>query len=1339
MSVLDLINTSKVAWGLGTVTMQLGARYVVGDLTEMQNKVLGTMVAKRIVLCGMIFIATRDIVIAIILTAAIHAVLTWLFNEKSGLCVVPMSARPSRLESTAVSMVTPEQYAGAVLTLQRYRDQNGLPTLVSGAAVEAVRELARRRYGLDELGLNELGLNDLDAFVTVFRKYGGVHAPLPVEMGYALLEAATGSRGAPWVAMQDAIIGCALCLGTSDMYKADGMLFGTDIVSFAIEHGDRGLINRLGKRYLNSLLSDWLKTDLEKLHEVASLIDASRINFPMMGRVLGMSIANDVGGASPSPSTSEAIKMVDAVAALFRPHNKPLPLLEVVVRSVRKKLDPWDVPRRTAIVDDQEDDQEDDPDDQDDQDDSVVDITAVVAHLMAQPDVDTTRMRDVLHALTAWGYKGTGEDMDAHAQRLIAQRYAFIGFLKFANQVAKMTDAEIVEAYAKHLFIIDEAHNLRSQKESGSKPAYRALQRVLRLCHGTKILLLTATPMFNDAREIVDLVNLLLINDNRPLLKRSAIFSDEGTLLDGETFARACVGYVSHVSGRNPLRFPIIFDPTVDKDPALVQAHRLPTLDVSGESIPGAMRIKATCIVGSVMSAGQYKQYIESGAGDLPPAYIDDFQEDDEPGKDAVEDVEGIPPSFRPGFEVSNLSFPLVPGHRIKGSSSMFWSCFHRLPGKEFAVEYMPGSPAAAHGGFLAARNLGRWSCKFKTILDRILTSTGITFVYSRFLWAGLVPFAIALEHAGFRRHGQRGILADKHKETDDSQGSYIILTSDTRLCSRSTFARDLATAVSRVNASGSVVRVILACGVATEGIDFKCVRSVHLVDPWYHNNKVNQIIGRASRNCSHGELPVPARNVTVYMHASLPPAHIQRARETVDLHAYRISEFKQSKISIVEGLLKAISVDCELNRHAQQRESLLKTTVDLVTAQGSGVKRYRVSQKLDATSGTCIVDAGTKEYGTDSSTYDPWFHADDSIKLHLRAIVHSFKASHRYIMNAAELQDAVQARTGARFKKHIFLYALQHGIETSTLLYRGGVYLLKPAGSTAIDDLASCPMIVPVQSVADAKSNHRSSIIREKVKIIPKEIGSNIREVILAKLQNKLEGSCTRHGYVRPGSVKIHELSPGRIEGSSLNGDILYTVLVLADICNPIPGQTVPARIVNSNKFALLAHSGIEIDGKYTTILETVITRYQSGSVDNQLVDSVRVGDDVFVEVMGKTFELNDNKISICGRLLRTVGAGGGKRPLLSTAVINADLNDVDEVNDDADVVSVDLAESDDADPGSGDEEEDEDEARSEADVEEEEEEGQVDDEEIDDDFEAMTVDDDDFASEVAGPVVGR
>ena len=111
-------------------------------------------------------------------------------------------------------------------------------------------------------------------------------------------------------------------------------------------------------------------------------------------------------------------------------------------------------------------------------------------------------------------------------------------------------------------------------------------------------------------------------------------------------------------------------------------------------------------------------------------------------------------------------------------------------------------------------------------------------------------------------------------------------------------------------------------------------------------------------------------------------------------------------------------------------------------------------------------------------------------------------------------------------------------------------------------------------------------TLIKEKIKILPREIASNIRDIIMAKLRALLEGTCTRHGYVRPGSIKLHDLSPGRIEGSSLNGDIIYHVSVVADVCNPAPGHVIPARIVNSNKFGLLAHSGIEIGCKYTTII---------------------------------------------------------------------------------------------------------------------------------------------------------
>lgn len=202
------------------------------------------------------------------------------------------------------------------------------------------------------------------------------------------------------------------------------------------------------------------------------------------------------------------------------------------------------------------------------------------------------------------------------------------------------------------------------------------------------------------------------------------------------------------------------------------------------------------------------------------------------------------------------------------------------------------------------------------------------------------------------------------------------------------------------------------------------------------------------------------------------------------------------------------------------------------------------------------------------------------------------------------------------------------------------------------------------VKGRAHAAIFHRA-VLREKVKILPREIGSNVRDIILAKLQSKLEGACSRHGFVRPGSVRIQDLSDGRIEGASLNGDVVYQVSASAEVCNPAQGHIVPARIVNSNKFGLLAHSGIEVNGRYLNILEIVITRHNfyGGSAQQEVpVDTVRVGDDVFVEVIGKTFELGDNKISIAGRLLRVAAvSGSSKRLLLPTGVVSAGDGDDD------------------------------------------------------------------------------
>jgi hypothetical protein len=80
------------------ITMQFGARYVMGDLTEMQNKLLANAVIKQFVIFAMCFAATRDIITSVILTVAIQAALHWFLNENSTLCLVPAHLRSNKPE-----------------------------------------------------------------------------------------------------------------------------------------------------------------------------------------------------------------------------------------------------------------------------------------------------------------------------------------------------------------------------------------------------------------------------------------------------------------------------------------------------------------------------------------------------------------------------------------------------------------------------------------------------------------------------------------------------------------------------------------------------------------------------------------------------------------------------------------------------------------------------------------------------------------------------------------------------------------------------------------------------------------------------------------------------------------------------------------------------------------------------------------------------------------------------------------------------------------------------------------------------------------------------------------
>ena len=97
---------------------------------------------------------------------------------------------------------------------------------------------------------------------------------------------------------------------------------------------------------------------------------------------------------------------------------------------------------------------------------------------------------------------------------------------------------------------------------------------IARYADNTKFVLLSATPMYNISREIIRIINLLLLNDNRAPIDSNTIFNKDGITLrvdssDGDQPGKLAKnlliektrGYISYVRSENPFTFPIKLQP----------------------------------------------------------------------------------------------------------------------------------------------------------------------------------------------------------------------------------------------------------------------------------------------------------------------------------------------------------------------------------------------------------------------------------------------------------------------------------------------------------------------------------------------------------------------------------------------------------------------------------------------------------------------------------------------------------------------------------------------------------------------------------------------------------
>lgn len=355
------------------------------------------------------------------------------------------------------------------------------------------------------------------------------------------------------------------------------------------------------------------------------------------------------------------------------------------------------------------------------------------------------------------------------------------------------------------ILIIDEIQNMISEDGTFYNVLYDTIYNAPA---ELRIVLLSATPMFDRPVEIALTMNLLRIPFELPtgtefektfikaIQNRDGRFSYVAKNLD--IFKERIKGYVSFFRGAPPYVFPETTIRYVKCD----------------------------------MNEFQYKSYVTVLRGE---------QENEEYEK--IRTVRAfrkgqilkLPTNFFIGARlISNVAFP---------NKDINEKGFKSFSGKHLKLE-----------------NLQNYSIKFYKIVKKINASPGPVFVFSNFLeFGGLKSFAKVLEAQGYKNYNEYG----------EGKRRFAIMSGDEPAKLKDEIK---AVYNQTANIDGSKLRVLLLSPSMKEGLSLFNVRQAHILEPYWNIKLLEQVIGRGNRFCSHKNLPEEKRNLKVYIYLATHP-----------------------------------------------------------------------------------------------------------------------------------------------------------------------------------------------------------------------------------------------------------------------------------------------------------------------------------------------------------------------------------------------------------------------------------------------------------------------------------
>jgi len=168
------------------------------------------------------------------------------------------------------------------------------------------------------------------------------------------------------------------------------------------------------------------------------------------------------------------------------------------------------------------------------------------------------------------------------------------------------------------------------------------------------------------------------------------------------------------------------------------------------------------------------------------------------------------------------------------------------------------------------------------------------------------------------------------------------------------------------------------------------------------------------------------------------------------------------------------------------------------------------------------------------------------------------------------------------------------------------------------------------------------TALFEEQVALTPKDLCHDIAsfdDLLKEKLQVKLEGKCSRHGYVISGTLSILSRSMGSMERGRFTGSILYYIQAEAEVLNPPEGQLIDGVVIRKNKMGMYVSYSVKEGDSETEAIRVIVPR--DLHIGDEAFEAVEIGERVKVQIKKSRFQINDPYILSVGMFMSSAGKG--------------------------------------------------------------------------------------------------